>query len=103
MFFTFSILRTNFSCALIHDYIPVGDHPDENAGMWIMQRATSGHQPRARVIPLHSILRAAHLIPVYGYEEAILPKTCMPEHSLDDFDLFYVNKFVDHHACEVLF
>lgn len=103
LFFTFTMLRTQFSCALVHNYSPIDDHPDENTGMWIVQRATSMHRPQARVIPLDLILRAVHLIPVYGYEKAVLGKTHAPEHSLDDFEWFYVNKFVDHHAYEVLF
>ena len=103
LFFTFTFLAVDYSCALVHDFLPVDEEPDQNTGMWVVRRATLGCRPRARVIPLHSILRAAHLIPVYGYEETMLLKTRTPETSLDDFEYFYMNKFADHHAFEVAF
>ena len=98
LIFSFVFFRIQYSCALIHKFLPVDKEPDEKTGMWIMQ-----HQPHAQVITLDPILHSAHLIPVYGYEEAALPKTCTPEGSLDNFEWFYINKFVDHHAFKVAF
>ena len=50
---------------------------------------------------LESIFRAAHLMGVCG--EGFVPKTLTADYSLDFFDSFYVNKYVDHHAFEIAF
>lgn len=46
------------------------------------------------------MLRPAPLIPVYG--TAALPSNFKHIHSLDAFEAFYLNKYVDHHAYELL-
>jgi hypothetical protein len=51
---------------------------------------------QAAVIYLDTVLHAAHLITVYSND--ILPKDLSSTDSLDAFLLFYVNKFIDHHA-----
>jgi hypothetical protein len=86
-----------YSLALIHDLKFVGEKPDEDTGMWIVRRA---RHPRARIVSLDAIYRAAHLIPVY-HGEGVVPKTRTPERSLDQYQFFYVNKFIDHHAFEI--
>jgi hypothetical protein len=103
LLFTFTFFATKYSCALIHEFLPANKDPDEKTGMWIMQHSTFGHQPQAQVIALDSILHAAHLIPVYRYEDTALPKTHTPDNSLNKFEWFYVNKFIDHHVFEVAF
>ena len=53
------------------------------------------------VIHLDSILRAAHLIPVFGQDTI---STDIPlAYSLDVFSSYYVNKYIDHHAFEIAF
>jgi hypothetical protein len=101
LFFSFTFLHVSYSCALVHEFKLVNDAPDEDSGMWIVDRRLVGGRPRARVIPLDSIERAAHLIPVYGYQEAFLPKALTPSTSLDDFEHYYVNRFADHHSFEI--
>jgi hypothetical protein len=59
------------------------------------------HLPVTSVIHVDCIFRAAHLIGVYG--QHFLPKTLKFHHSLDVFFLFYVNKYIDHHAFEIAF
>ena len=95
-----------YECALVHDYQVVNPSPDEITGMAIVKRAMRGSLPRARVVPLNNILRAVHLIPVFsqlGTKQ--IPKKYEHKLTLDDrqlFKQFYVNKFIDHHAFEIL-
>ena len=44
---------------------------------------------------------SAHLIAVYGNNP--IPKDIPLCHTLDLFHLYYVNKFIDHHAFEIVF
>jgi len=48
-----------------------------------------------------SILRGAHLILVYGVEK--MPVDFHYSYSLDVFEAYYVNKYIDHHANEMIF
>ena len=93
---------TYYPCALVHWFTRVADTPDDDTGMWVVKKKKQRNgKPHSAVIHLDSILRAAHLVPVYGKKHlgAWLPY----EKTLDDFDTFYVNKFIDHHANEIAF
>ena len=57
-------------------------------------------RPYLAVISLESIIRAAHLIPVYHTNDFI-SRTLTMYDTLDEFKVFYVNRFVDHHAFEI--
>jgi hypothetical protein len=60
------------------------------------------HQQRVcSVIHIDSILRAAHLLPVFGDE--FIPRNFRYYQSLRAFQLYYVNKHADHHSHEVAF
>lgn len=96
-FFSFTYRNVLYQLALIHDFEFVGKEPDEDTGMWIVRRL---RHPRARIVSLDAIYRAAHLIPVY-YGEGAVPRTLTAEHSLDHYHFFYVNKFIDHHTFEI--
>jgi len=102
LLFSFSDAGVTYPCALVHWFVRVGDTPDEDTGMWIVEPEIIDDDGRYHLTVLHldSILRAAHLIGVYG-EEFI--GDVDPSLSLDMFDTFYVNKFVDHHANEIAF
>jgi hypothetical protein len=92
------------SCALVHDYNTIGDKPDKDTGMWMVQRALHSNQrPQARIISLAGVLRAAHLIPVYNDLPPIL-KTVDYTNCLDhcQFHTFYVNRYIDDHAFKIL-
>ena len=73
--------------------------------MWIVEpefhEESSGLQPSLEIINVDSILRAAHLIPVFGQE--FMEKAVDPNDTLEKYAEFYVNKFADHHANEVAF
>jgi hypothetical protein len=103
LFFSFKHDEVTYPCALIHWFSPVRDTPCEETGMWIVEPDwLHGGRPFLEVIHLDSILRGAHLIGVSG-------KHFLPLHnfdfskSLDSFNSFYVNKYVDHHAHELAF
>lgn len=98
LLFSFTYAGTNYPCALVHWFSRVGEGPDEDTGLWMVEPDcdTADGSVHAAVIHLESILRAAHLIGVYGND--ILPKELSYTDSLDAFRLFYVNKFIDNHA-----
>ena len=70
--------------------------------MWIVKPdlAKDGI-PIASVIHLDTIFRAAHLMPVYGNDA--VPRYLSSTESLDAFDSYYVNKYIDNHAFEIAF
>ncbi|KAG1837670.1 hypothetical protein F4604DRAFT_1692100 [Suillus subluteus] len=77
----------------------IDDAPDEDTGMWVVSPSSDGNHAHYAVIHVEAIFRSAHLIPVYGTEP--LPSSIQSHHVLDIFNLFYVNKYADHHAFEI--
>src|ERR1700722_6510078 len=101
-FFSFRFRGEFYPCALVHWYSRIGDSPDEDTGMWrVRQDRNADGSPSAAVLHLDSLVRAAHLIGVYG--KHFIPKGLSPEHSLDLFRSYHVNKFIDHHSFETAF
>jgi len=101
-FFSFKFRNILYPCALVHWYSHNDDGPDEDTGMWVVEPDfhPDGSAFRA-VIHLDSILRAAHLIPIFGQDTI---STDIPlAYSLDVFSSYYVNKYIDHHAFEIAF
>ena len=101
-FFPFKQSGVVYPCALVDWYSRVGDVPDEETGMWMVERDVNPNGTAfSAVIHIDSILRAAHLIGMYG--EDFVPKGILPCHSLNVFHSYYVNKFIDHHAFEIAY
>jgi len=102
MLFSFKFHGQQYECALVHWFKWTDYHPDEDTGMWIVDRGHAGDasRPVLSIIPIQRILRAAHLIPMFG--QTNVPPDISATDSLDRFRLFYVNKYVDHHAFEIL-
>ena len=98
LFFSFSHDGIDYPCALVHWFSRVGDLPDADTGMWVVKPYISDN---LTVIHLDTVVRACHLIPIFGSE--ILPKNLLCTDTLDTFTHFYVNKYVDHHAFEIAF
>ena len=70
--------------------------------MWIVEPdVMEGGTAISSVIHLDTIVRAAHLLPVFKGE--IVSRDLSFSDKLDKFQLFYVNKFIDHHAFEIAF
>ncbi|KAL6308722.1 hypothetical protein BKA93DRAFT_725077 [Sparassis latifolia] len=98
LFFTIHFRDIQYSCVLIRRYELVNDRPDRDTGMWIIRLQMD--DDGISVIRVDSIIRAAHLIPVF---DGRVPRGLIEHHSLDVYNQFYVNKYVDHHAFYMLF
>ena len=55
------------------------------------------------VLHLDTFYRAAHLLPCFGHAVEAVPDELHHTDTLDVFDTFYVNKYIDHHAHEIAF
>jgi hypothetical protein len=103
LFFSFSFSDVVYPCALVHWFIPIDDNPDSVTGMWVVKPEYDASGQRViEVVHLNSILRGAHLLPVFGSADFIPADICYTE-SLDIFKAYYVNKYIDHHAYEIAF
>ncbi|KAJ7080159.1 hypothetical protein B0H15DRAFT_924417 [Mycena belliarum] len=101
LFFSFSHDGVDYPCALVEWFKKVGRSPDVETGMWIVEPEMAGRNRLTTIVHLDSLLRGAHLIPVYG--AAHIPIGFRYIHSLNAFKSFHVNKYVDHHANEITF
>ncbi|KAF8258727.1 hypothetical protein EI94DRAFT_1774111 [Lactarius quietus] len=76
------------------------DKPDEAMGLWVVQPDYNANgSPAIGVIHLDLVLCGAHLMPVFG--DSPIPIGLGVEHSLDVFQAFYVNKYINYHAFEI--
>jgi hypothetical protein len=99
LFFSFTCERVTYPCALVRWYTLLDEEPDEDTGMWMVTpEEESDGSPTVSVIHLDCIFRAAHLIPVYADSNNRIPHLLSFHETLDAFSVFYVNKFIDHHA-----
>lgn len=102
LFFSFIYQGEEYPCALVEWFKKVGRSPEEQTGMWVVKPESDDYGRRlTTVIHIDTILRGAHLLPVYG--EQFLPFDFHYTWSLDSFKSFFVNKFADHHANEIAF
>ena len=101
----FSLPCTNgvsYSCTLVHWFDYVADEPDELTGMWMVKPSfLDVHTRYLSVVHIDTIVRAAHLIPIFGQEP--VPLEVNSHNSLDVYRGFYINHFIDHHAFELVF
>jgi len=101
LFFSFTIAEELHQCALVHWFSVFGDKPDPDNGMWVVTPDYSGVDRNLSVIHIDSIVRAAHLLPIFDQQP--LPNTLNYTKTLDSFVGFYVNKHIDYHAYETVF
>ncbi|KAL0957425.1 hypothetical protein HGRIS_001222 [Hohenbuehelia grisea] len=102
LFFSFKHQGRFYPCALVHWYSKLGVGPDEDTRMWAVQPAVDeAGENIISVIHLDTLVRAAHLIGIYGPH--FVPRHLTSSKSLDFFSAFYVNKFADHHSFELAF
>jgi hypothetical protein len=101
LFFSFMHEGARYSAALVQWFSTMGTAPDDETGLWMVQPDFHDDgRPFLTIIPLESIIRAAHLIPVYRTSRFIRRSLTMHD-VLDEFNLFYVNKYIDHHAFQI--
>ncbi len=103
LLFSFEYRGLTYPCALIHWFTKTEEAPDELTGMWVVEKEyeADGITPSTAVIHLETLMRAAHLIPVYGAYQLDLYHS--HHDTLDTFNSFFVNKFADHHSNEIAF
>ncbi|EIW51958.1 uncharacterized protein TRAVEDRAFT_40766 [Trametes versicolor FP-101664 SS1] len=100
-FFSFSYDGTLHSCALVEWFILEDDTPDDVTGMWVVRPEMDQHGEHVTdVISVGSIVRACHLIPVYGTTR--VPVGFSYTDTLDAFRRYYVNWYADYHAHETI-
>ena len=104
LFFSFEFNGITYPCALVHWFTTFGDAPDPDTGMWIVEPEYDENTDlrSVSVIHLDSIVRAAHLLPIFD-GVAPVDRTWLYTMTLDLFRGFYVNKYIDHHAFELAY
>ncbi|KAF8144447.1 hypothetical protein K438DRAFT_1491745, partial [Mycena galopus ATCC 62051] len=75
-----------YQCPLVRWIIPVGDTPDPDTGMWVVETEYVGCAAALEVIHLDTIARTCHLIGVYG--SSALPEDFHFSDSLDAFNSY---------------
>ena len=102
LFFSFSYNGIKYPCALVDWFSCVDDVPNSNTGMWVVEPDILDDGTKfTSIIHLDSIVRAAHLLPVFGQD--FISRTLTLSDTLDEFSSFYVNKYADHHSFEIAF
>ena len=102
LFFSFTYDGIKYPCALVHWFSCTAESADRGTRMWVVEPDSADDgKPFASVIHLDTIIRAAHLLPVFG--EGFVSRTLSFADTLDEFQSFYVNKYADHHAFEIAF
>ncbi|KDQ05616.1 hypothetical protein BOTBODRAFT_122485 [Botryobasidium botryosum FD-172 SS1] len=102
LFFSFVHGRVRYPCALIEWFRTLGDMPDSDTGLWVVEPMLDGNNlPVASVVHINLLVWNAHLMPVFG--QHFLLKTLCFSQSLDAFRSFFVNKHVDHHATRLAY
>ena len=73
--------------------------------MWIVEKiageSNAAGERRTAILHLDTIVRAAHLLPVFGRQT--VSRTLSFTDTLDTFTTFYINKYADHHVFKTAF
>jgi hypothetical protein len=102
LFFSFSLGEESFECALIHEFCKSFTDPDPDNGLWIFEPDYSNDGYRIMsVVHANSIVRAAHLLPVFK-DQTPIPREINFTNTLDVFKAFYLNKYIDYHVFATL-
>ncbi|KAI1786865.1 hypothetical protein LXA43DRAFT_897215 [Ganoderma leucocontextum] len=99
-FLSFTYDDDLYSCALVEWFITDEDGPDSATGMWIVRPEEVANEQVTSIIALSSIARACHLMPVLY--RTFLPADFHFSETLDAFQAYYVNCYIDYHAHETI-
>jgi len=99
LFFSVEYNSARYPCALVEWFQKIGCNPV--TGLWVVRPDCTCGRWDKTVVHLDCFLRAAHLIPVYGDQK--MPLDFDHSYSLDSFEAYYVNKYIDHHSYKVVF
>jgi hypothetical protein len=101
LFFSVTHRTKSYPSAVVQWFSVIGDEPDDETGLWMVEpEVCEDGKPHLAIIHLDTVVRAAHLMPAYQTSDFV-KRTLTMHDTLDEFKLFYVNKFVDHHAFEL--
>jgi len=102
LFFSFNYAGDDFPVALLWWYTLSEDSGcrDRETGMWLVEREYRNGGPYLAVVSVGTIFHAVHLLPFFGQERVIQSVT--QDNSLDSYHAYYVNRYVDHQAFEIL-
>jgi hypothetical protein len=75
----------------------MGTKCDEDIGFWIVELDIRAGESHFAVIHIDCIIRTIHLMPVMRTTRFVDCSVTIHT-SLNDFKLFYLNRFVNHHA-----
>ncbi|TDL19558.1 hypothetical protein BD410DRAFT_726969 [Rickenella mellea] len=100
LFLGFTHEDVHYPCALVEWLLPEHDAPDPVTGMWVVKPEIVGGIQTVGLVHLDCIVRACHLIGVYG--QTRIPVDFHFEDSLDAFKAFYVNRYADYHSHECI-
>lgn len=104
LFLSFEHLGIVYPCALVNWFSPMDDRPCPLTRMWIVEPDVDIRNNRIQgIIHIDSILRNAHLLPVYGDDFIPTEERVNFQNSLNLFKAYYINKYADHHSHEVAF
>ncbi|KAI1783349.1 hypothetical protein LXA43DRAFT_903775 [Ganoderma leucocontextum] len=98
--FSFVYDDMRYDCAFVDWFELDGDEPDPVTGMWIVKPEVHQRERVRSIIPINSIIRACHLIGVYG--RSSIPVDFHFADSLVAFKRYYVNWFADYHVHETV-
>jgi hypothetical protein len=103
LFFSFVFMGEAFQCALVHEFCKTFTDPDPDNGLWILEPDYNpGGSRIMSVVHLDSIVRGAHLLPVFK-DDTPIPREINFTNTLDVFKGFYLNKYIDYHAFKTLY
>ncbi|KAF6745171.1 hypothetical protein DFP72DRAFT_993169 [Ephemerocybe angulata] len=91
-----------YQCAYVRWFEWFDTEPCSLTGLWrVRPDYTRDRRRMTSIIHIDTILRCAHLLPVFGTSRT--PKKLHHSKALNAYKLFYVNKYIDYHAHEVAF
>lgn len=95
-FLSFAHEDVHYDTALLEWFLPFGEEPDPVTGMWVVRPEMRRGRRHVSLVHTDSIVRGCHLIGMYGKHQ--LPKDFHFSFSLDAFQAFYLNHYIDYHA-----
>ena len=102
LFFRLSHEDTDYPCALVR-WFSTGDEPDPTTGLWVVKPESARRGMRhMSIIHIDTIVRGAHLLPRFP-SDAPVYREINYSNVLDLYTSFYVNRYIDHHAFEIVF
>jgi hypothetical protein len=99
-FASFKHLQKSYPCAFVEWFEHTAYEPDSVTGMWIVKPKKNGSHRDVGFVHLDCVVRACQLIAVYGGDE--IAHDFHFSWTLDVFRRFYVNRWVDYHAHEIV-